>query len=245
MNSRKPPRANARMTCHRIGLPPTSTIGFGLYSVSSRRRVPLPPHKMTTGHPVASTLRGYSRARCHGSRSYCRRCGVPTRWRTRSRPFAHNARRHRDRRAEQRRRPRDHGSCRTRGRRSHPPLLDGGGAVHERQLGAGPVELDRRLRHIRRRRRRPAARRVRGCVRGVRGQRLEILSWEPGSFYWPSVADSAWRGHLQVRFSPRLVVVPLLTRPRVERVFAFELHYSEAAHDLQLVRLAHRDRAHS
>ena len=56
---------------------------------------------------------------------------------------------------------------------------------------------------------------------------LEILSWEPSSFYWPSVADAAWRGHLQVRFSPRLVVAPLFARPRVERVFAFELHYSQ------------------
>src|SRR6516162_6817926 len=36
------------MMCQRIGRPPTSTNGFGRYSVSSRRRVPWPPHKMTT-----------------------------------------------------------------------------------------------------------------------------------------------------------------------------------------------------
>jgi len=59
------------------------------------------------------------------------------------------------------------------------------------------------------------------------GSELEILSWEPSSFYWPTVADPAWRGHLQVRYSPRLVVTPLLARPAVERVFAFELHYSK------------------
>jgi hypothetical protein len=32
-----------------MGLPPISTIGFGLYSVSSRSRVPFPPHQITTG----------------------------------------------------------------------------------------------------------------------------------------------------------------------------------------------------
>src|SRR4051795_10012037 len=36
------------MMCQRIGRPPTSTIGFGRNSVSSRRRVPRPPHKITT-----------------------------------------------------------------------------------------------------------------------------------------------------------------------------------------------------
>jgi hypothetical protein len=56
---------------------------------------------------------------------------------------------------------------------------------------------------------------------------LEILSWEPGSFYWPSVADPAWRNHLQMRSSPRFVVAPLLARRPVEQVFAFELHYSK------------------
>src|SRR5471032_2254266 len=33
--------------CHRIGLPPTSTIGFGLTVVSSLSRVPSPPASMT------------------------------------------------------------------------------------------------------------------------------------------------------------------------------------------------------
>src|SRR5689334_10176007 len=36
------------MMCHRIGRPPISTIGFGRNSVSSRNRVPSPPHRMTT-----------------------------------------------------------------------------------------------------------------------------------------------------------------------------------------------------
>src|SRR5439155_19895144 len=55
-----PLAAKARMTCQRIGLPPTSTIGFGLYSVSSRKRVPLPPQRITTGHCSSATRRGYS-----------------------------------------------------------------------------------------------------------------------------------------------------------------------------------------
>src|SRR5208283_5780698 len=36
------------MMCQRIGLPPTSTIGLGRNSVSSRKRVPSPPHRITT-----------------------------------------------------------------------------------------------------------------------------------------------------------------------------------------------------
>src|SRR5579862_6009781 len=36
------------MMCQRIGRPPTSTIGFGRYSVSSRSRVPSPPASSTT-----------------------------------------------------------------------------------------------------------------------------------------------------------------------------------------------------
>src|SRR5258708_4729677 len=36
------------MMCHRIGRLPIGTIGFGRYSVSSRKRVPCPPHKITT-----------------------------------------------------------------------------------------------------------------------------------------------------------------------------------------------------
>lgn len=44
------------MMCQRIGIPPISTIGLGRYSVSSRIRVPLPPHRMTACKlpPVAS-----------------------------------------------------------------------------------------------------------------------------------------------------------------------------------------------
>src|SRR5689334_22490457 len=36
------------MMCHRIGRPPISTSGFGRVSVSSARRVPYPPARMTT-----------------------------------------------------------------------------------------------------------------------------------------------------------------------------------------------------
>src|SRR5262245_50264704 len=35
------------MMCHRIGLPPISTIGFGRKTVSSDKRDPNPPAKMT------------------------------------------------------------------------------------------------------------------------------------------------------------------------------------------------------
>jgi len=35
------------MTCHKRGLPPTSTIGFGFVPVSSLILVPSPPAKMT------------------------------------------------------------------------------------------------------------------------------------------------------------------------------------------------------
>src|SRR5512132_873323 len=36
------------MMCHSTGRPPISTIGFGFVSVSSRSRVPGPPHRITT-----------------------------------------------------------------------------------------------------------------------------------------------------------------------------------------------------
>src|ERR1017187_475768 len=36
------------MMCHRMGRPPTSTMGLGRNSVSSRSRVPKPPHRITT-----------------------------------------------------------------------------------------------------------------------------------------------------------------------------------------------------
>jgi len=36
------------MMCHKIGFPPISTSGLGRNSVSSRRRVPIPPHRITT-----------------------------------------------------------------------------------------------------------------------------------------------------------------------------------------------------
>src|SRR6185295_5593424 len=37
------------ITCQRIGRPPISTSAFGTDSVRSRRRVPRPPQRMTTG----------------------------------------------------------------------------------------------------------------------------------------------------------------------------------------------------
>src|SRR4051812_50006845 len=37
------------MMCQTIGRPPISTSGLGLISVSSDRRVPAPPHRITTG----------------------------------------------------------------------------------------------------------------------------------------------------------------------------------------------------
>src|SRR5262245_37519571 len=36
------------MMCHRIGMPPISTIGLGRISVSSERREPRPPAKIAT-----------------------------------------------------------------------------------------------------------------------------------------------------------------------------------------------------
>ena len=35
------------MMCQRIGFPPISIIGFGFTSVSSERREPIPPARMT------------------------------------------------------------------------------------------------------------------------------------------------------------------------------------------------------
>ena len=40
------------MMCQRIGRPPISTIGFGLVSVSSERREPRPPARMTALTPL-------------------------------------------------------------------------------------------------------------------------------------------------------------------------------------------------
>src|SRR5690349_9298348 len=50
------------MMCQRIGLIPISTIGLGFRSVSSRKRVPRPPQRITTfiatPQPVAARVRG-------------------------------------------------------------------------------------------------------------------------------------------------------------------------------------------
>src|SRR6266849_2036188 len=42
------------MMCHSTGFVPILTIGLGLNSVSSRRRVPKPPHRITTFILLAS-----------------------------------------------------------------------------------------------------------------------------------------------------------------------------------------------
>src|SRR6516164_9771714 len=47
-NSLRPKAEKIFRICHRIGWPPISTIGFGLVSVSSDRRVPNPPARITT-----------------------------------------------------------------------------------------------------------------------------------------------------------------------------------------------------
>src|SRR5674536_139629 len=46
------------MICHRMGLPPTSTIGFGRRVVSSLSREPIPPARMTAfmSPPLPSEL---------------------------------------------------------------------------------------------------------------------------------------------------------------------------------------------
>src|SRR5208282_749301 len=44
----KPLCAYNFMICQRMGRPPISTMGLGRYSVSSRKRVPSPPHSITT-----------------------------------------------------------------------------------------------------------------------------------------------------------------------------------------------------
>ena len=46
-NSKLPWVANMFMMCQRIGRPPISTMGFGRNSVSSLKRVPMPPARMT------------------------------------------------------------------------------------------------------------------------------------------------------------------------------------------------------
>src|SRR5215208_1946849 len=50
-----------RITCQRIGRPPISTSGFGIVCVSSRSRVPRPPHRITTDSSTAGTLSGRAR----------------------------------------------------------------------------------------------------------------------------------------------------------------------------------------
>jgi hypothetical protein len=47
MKSLTPWAENICMMCQRIGRPPISTIGFGRVSVSSERRVPKPPARIT------------------------------------------------------------------------------------------------------------------------------------------------------------------------------------------------------
>ena len=47
--------------CQRIGWFPIGTIGFGRNSVSSRRRVPSPPHSMKTGTLETSSCKTFPR----------------------------------------------------------------------------------------------------------------------------------------------------------------------------------------
>src|SRR5512147_2568629 len=46
------------MMCQRIGWWPIFTMGFGRYSVSSRRRVPRPPARITTGISKSDSMSG-------------------------------------------------------------------------------------------------------------------------------------------------------------------------------------------
>src|SRR4051812_26369341 len=54
MKRRCPWWAYSFMMCHRIGFSPISTSGLGTRSVSSRRRVPRPPARITTGMSAGS-----------------------------------------------------------------------------------------------------------------------------------------------------------------------------------------------
>ena len=50
------------MICHKIGISPTSTIGFGFIDVSSLNLVPRPPARITAFMvflPEINSLRGY------------------------------------------------------------------------------------------------------------------------------------------------------------------------------------------
>ena len=46
---RNPCASYVFMMCHRTGRPPMSTRGLGSRSLTSRIRVPMPPHRITTG----------------------------------------------------------------------------------------------------------------------------------------------------------------------------------------------------
>src|SRR3954465_3251577 len=67
------------MMCQSIGRPPTSTMGLGRYSVSSRMRVPMPPHSSTTLGPregvilpvIGRSSRELYRLSGHGPRLKC------------------------------------------------------------------------------------------------------------------------------------------------------------------------------
>src|SRR5215471_13244597 len=67
------------MTCHRIGRPPMGIIGLGTSSATSRMRVPLPPHRITTcilAPPLARTGRRSPHGECRfvGEVSACGGC---------------------------------------------------------------------------------------------------------------------------------------------------------------------------
>src|SRR5262245_6227901 len=64
------------MMCHRIGRPPISTIGLGLTPVSSAKRVPAPPARITTFMQYPETL-------LRPSNLFCKR--LATLWRAAAR----------------------------------------------------------------------------------------------------------------------------------------------------------------
>lgn len=55
----------------------------------------------------------------------------------------------------------------------------------------------------------------------------EIVSWEPCLYFWPSFADDARRNLLQAPTGLDFTVQMRTSRQLVERVYAFDLHYSK------------------
>ncbi len=55
----------------------------------------------------------------------------------------------------------------------------------------------------------------------------EIVSWEPCLYFWPSFPDDMRRNRLQAPIAFDFTVRPRSSRPILEQVYAFELHYSK------------------